>query len=880
MMLKKLVIFIGILSVAGACCISTCYTAEFTNFVEEDIGGTFTNGSFIIEDTPFLTQSYWIKESGIWNFYVKAGETVYKNAVSGATLPLTITSTGFAGFTGTIKDIKLYSEAKSAAWVESKYSYQGLAIIKFQIAGSVDGGTWTDFIGPDGTTDSYFFASNTSIPSSLAGYRYLKYKAYFATADGAYTPSLNDVRLTFSDDVEADRVVSDESDNVFTIQPSTITVADVEPQSLVVGAMGDVDVSFTTINTIPADGKIVVTFPSGFTLDSEGSVTASSATIDGTLAVGTSGQVVTITRSGGTEQAKASAEVITLTYIKNQPDTGSTGTYILKTTTSDDKTIDQKTDVAANTITNGGSLTNTNVEPATRYAGVVEDVTVSFTTANPIPADGKIVVTFPAGFVLSSGAATAASSVGIDGTFAVSVDAVNRIATITRSGGTQQSATAEVITLTNIKNPTSGGTTGTYKIQTASSSGVSTGLIDQDTAVSADHIIGSLVSPAVTPASTPTQAGATPNYTISFTTVTLVPVSGTIEVDFNTDYDLSGTLAVASGNPSATAAASNQTLVITLGTGINAASASGNIVISGIKNPVLLGTTGTYAIRTKNASGALVDDGTAAANTIAIPTLTLLTPSAAGITLDTEQSYAVTWSYDGTISDNMSLYYSTDSGTSYPNTIAIGEANDGTYAWSVVPYDPSTTAKVKVQDTFYQALSETTDAHFGAGDASNISVSGSGNSAGLKLEDYSSSFSPITITDNTGAITAVNDIRIRIPSTFNMTWNTLYTTAVITGGALAKVSTGVSYEGSNKVLALDVTADFVAGDTIVISGLGFNNFSAVSAADKLELDIYNTGAVHITDSKYIEIKTSSSAPFIGGAGDGWDYKQSGDFSLQ
>lgn len=114
------------------------------------------------------------------------------------------------------------------------------------------------------------------------------------------------------------------------------------------------------------------------------------------------------------------------------------------------------------------------------------------------------------------------------------------------------------------------------------------------------------------------------------------------------------------------------------------------------------------------------------------PTLTLLTPSDTGITLNTGQDYAVTWSYDGTVSDNMSLYYSIDSGTTYPNTIATGESNDATYTWSV-PYENTATAKVKVEDAFYQALSETNDMHFGAGISSGTKVTGTGNAAAIAL---------------------------------------------------------------------------------------------------------------------------------------------------
>ena len=113
----------------------------------------------------------------------------------------------------------------------------------------------------------------------------------------------------------------------------------------------------------------------------------------------------------------------------------------------------------------------------------------------------------------------------------------------------------------------------------------------------------------------------------------------------------------------------------------------------------------------------------------------------------------------------------------------------------------------------------------------------------------------ITITEDSVSptITAGDDIRIRIPDGFNMTWDTLDLTAVIGGSAAGKVSTTVSYEDGGRTLVLDVTSDFAAADQITISGLSFENFSAVSAADNLELEVKNNDVVQNTDDKTIAI---------------------------
>src|SRR5207247_4420311 len=73
--------------------------------------------------------------------------------------------------------------------------------------------------------------------------------------------------------------------------------------------------------------------------------------------------------------------------------------------------------------------------------------------------------------------------------------------------------------------------------------------------------------------------------------------------------------------------------------------------------------------------------------------------------------------------------------------------------------------------------------------------------------------SAITVTDAaTPVITTTNDIRIRIPASFNMSWNTALTTATLTGTGASKVSTTVSYEDGGKTLRLNVTTNFAAND--------------------------------------------------------------------
>ena len=62
---------------------------------------------------------------------------------------------------------------------------------------------------------------------------------------------------------------------------------------------------------------------------------------------------------------------------------------------------------------------------------------------------------------------------------------------------------------------------------------------------------------------------------------------------------------------------------------------------------------------------------------------------------------------------------------------------------------------------------------------------------------------------------------------------------------------------------LDVTGDFAASDQITVSLLRFNNFTAGSPADNLELEVDNGDTVAAVDDKTITI----AAPTISSAAD-------------
>jgi len=69
--------------------------------------------------------------------------------------------------------------------------------IKFQLSSSPDGTSWTDFVGPDGSTSTYYTTPGTTVSSVHNGHKYIRYKVYLSTNDRSETPSLLDVTINY-----------------------------------------------------------------------------------------------------------------------------------------------------------------------------------------------------------------------------------------------------------------------------------------------------------------------------------------------------------------------------------------------------------------------------------------------------------------------------------------------------------------------------------------------------------------------------------------------------------------------------------------------------------------------------------------------------------
>lgn len=69
--------------------------------------------------------------------------------------------------------------------------------VRFQIATNNDKVAW-NFLGPDGTVNTYYTLANQDINTLHNGNRYLRYKVFLSTADTNWSPNISDISFTFT----------------------------------------------------------------------------------------------------------------------------------------------------------------------------------------------------------------------------------------------------------------------------------------------------------------------------------------------------------------------------------------------------------------------------------------------------------------------------------------------------------------------------------------------------------------------------------------------------------------------------------------------------------------------------------------------------------
>jgi Carboxypeptidase regulatory-like domain len=115
---------------------------------------------------------------------------------------ITYINPGFATsgtFISSLKDANP-AAGRTPTWTTLSFtaSTPASTAVKFQVAASNSSSGPFNYVGPDGTAGTFFTTSGAGL-SQFNGLRYLRYKAFMSTSNGAVTPSLSSVTVCFVD---------------------------------------------------------------------------------------------------------------------------------------------------------------------------------------------------------------------------------------------------------------------------------------------------------------------------------------------------------------------------------------------------------------------------------------------------------------------------------------------------------------------------------------------------------------------------------------------------------------------------------------------------------------------------------------------------------
>jgi len=149
------------------------------------------------------SQQYWNGGSGQanWNDSTKYwGDSGY---ISTTDIPLAIRLATFNGKTivnlGYLDSSTFDTGSNATTYTTLNWqptSQDPAATVKFQIATNNDNTTW-NFIGPDGTSGTYYTTPGGSIGSTNNNNRYIRYRAYLSTTDNTKNPTITSVGINY-----------------------------------------------------------------------------------------------------------------------------------------------------------------------------------------------------------------------------------------------------------------------------------------------------------------------------------------------------------------------------------------------------------------------------------------------------------------------------------------------------------------------------------------------------------------------------------------------------------------------------------------------------------------------------------------------------------
>lgn len=396
----------------------------------------------------------------------------------------------------------------------------------------------------------------------------------------------------------------------------------ITPSSSVAGATSTYAFSFTPATAWPTGGKVVVSFPTTFTVPAAPTVTlAGGGTCLGgtpplTVTGSAAGTTVTAVRPAGGTSCSGAALTVSIAGLTNPHVSGVTGTITLNTQTSAGGALDSAS--ATVTITSA-AFASSSLNGGSAVVGEVTTYTLQATLTNPLPAStGRLVVTWPGTYRLGTTAnpmVVSPSVVGTTGSGCASgSSATTASTTVTLAWGPTQcpAGTKLSVTFTNIQN---GGAVATDVVPYMTRQGTS----DIDTASTTLTLLNGTLTPTLS--GTSLVAGDPSTYTLAFSVTHAWQPGGYLQVTFPAEFDIGFATATLNGctqsgsPPKATTIASQSVtgnLLSVKIVGDCIAGSPASLSIAGVTNPKVAGQQSVLA-QTTTKTKDLIDAGWAKA---------------------------------------------------------------------------------------------------------------------------------------------------------------------------------------------------------------------------------------------------------------------------
>lgn len=152
-----------------------------------------------------VTQTDWSGGSaqmtvGDWNKFHSVENIDF---LSSGELSLTYSGAYFSAgsLTSSVVDLGEAANLKQLSWFPvTQPASTGATPVRFQIASAETNDEFTtwSFVGPDGTSASYYTSPTSNISAVHNGHQYIRYKVFLSTDDISVTPRVNDISITYA----------------------------------------------------------------------------------------------------------------------------------------------------------------------------------------------------------------------------------------------------------------------------------------------------------------------------------------------------------------------------------------------------------------------------------------------------------------------------------------------------------------------------------------------------------------------------------------------------------------------------------------------------------------------------------------------------------